>query len=57
MTKVTGSQAHSLDPVYFALIIIIVVHVYSKASISIIKYIQNEGEPEDDAGFLKHIAS
>ena len=57
MPKVTGSQAHSLDPVYFALIIIIVVHVYSKASISIIKYIQKEGEPEDDAGFLKHIAS
>ena len=29
----------------------------SKASISIYKYIQKAGEPEDDAGFLKHIAS
>ena len=29
----------------------------SKASISINKYIQKAGEPKDDAGFLKHIAS
>ena len=29
----------------------------SKTSISINKYIQKAGEPEDDAGFLKHIAS
>ena len=29
----------------------------SKASISINKYIQKAVEPEDDAGFLKYIAS
>ena len=39
---------------YFALIIIIVVHVYSRTSISINKYMQNAGETENDAGFLKH---
>ena len=39
---------------HFALTIIIVVHVYSKTSISINKYTQKAGEPENDAGFLKH---
>ena len=34
-----------------------IVHVRSKTSISINKYIQKAGEPENDAGFLKHIAS
>ena len=29
----------------------------SKTSISINKYIQKSGEPENDAGFFKHIAS
>ena len=29
----------------------------SKTSISINKYMQKAGEPENDAGFLKHIAS
>ena len=28
---------------------------YSKTSISINKYMQKEGEPENDAGFLKHV--
>ena len=41
----------------YILFIIIVVHVYSKTSISINKYMQKAGEPENDAGFLKHIAS
>ena len=41
---------------FFASIIIIVVHVYSKTSISN-KYMQKAGEPENDAGFLQHIAS
>ena len=50
----TNAKSHGLVPAYFALIIIIVVHVYSKASISINKYMQKAGEPEDDAGFLKH---
>ena len=46
-------------PAHFALIIIIVMHVYiySKTSISINKYMQKAGEPENDAEFLKHIAS
>ena len=39
------------------LIIIYFVHVYSKISISINKYMQKAGEPENDAGFPKHIAS
>ena len=30
-------------------------HIYSKTSISINKYIQKAGEPENDAGFLKVI--
>ena len=29
----------------------------SKTSISINKYMQKAGEPENDAGFLKHVAS
>ena len=36
------------------LFIIIVVHVRSKTSISINKYMQKAGEPKCDAGFLKH---
>ena len=39
-----------LAPVYFALIIIIVVHVVT--SISINKYMQKAGEPENGAGFV-----
>ena len=39
------------------LFIIIVVHVYSKTSIRIFKYIQKAGEPDNVAGFLEHIAS
>ena len=39
-----------LAPVYFALIIIIVVHVVKHQSVLI-----NTGEPENDAGFPKHI--
>ena len=49
----TNAKSHCPVPAYFALIIIIVVHVV----ISINKYIQKAREPEDDAGFLKHIAS
>ena len=52
-----NTKSQGLVPAYFALIIIIVVHVRSKTSISINKYIQKAGEPEDDAGFLKHTAS
>ena len=57
-------------PAYFALIIIIVVHVVIDQSvlintcrrqenlrISINKYMQKAGEPENDALFLKHVAS
>ena len=29
----------------------------SKTSISINKYMQKAGEPESDAGFIKHVAS
>ena len=36
-------------------IVIIVVNVYSKTSISINKYMQKAGEPENDAGFPKVI--
>ena len=36
-------------------LIIIDVHVYSKTSISINKYMQNAGEPKNDAGFRKVI--
>ena len=35
----------------------VIVHVYSKTSISINKYMQKAGESENDAGFLKHVAS
>ena len=51
----TKAKCQGLVPAHFALIIIIVVHVHSKASISINKYIQKAGEPENDAGFLKVI--
>ena len=53
----SNDKSQGLAPAYFALIIIIVVHVYSKTSISINKYVQKAGEPENDAGFPKHIAS
>ena len=51
----TNTKSQGLVPAHFALIIIIVVHVYiiyynyGKTSISINKY--------NDAGFLKHVAS
>ena len=53
----TNDKSQGLAPAYFALKIIIVVYVYSKTSISINKYIEKAGEPENDAGFHKHIAS
>ena len=55
----TTTKSQCLVPAHFALIIIIVVYVYSKTSImiNINKYMQKAGEPENDAGFLKHIAS
>ena len=43
----TNDKIQGLAPAYFALIIIIVVHVHSKTSININK-------PENDAGFPKH---
>ena len=53
----TNAKTHSFVPAYFALIIIIVVHVVKHQLVFINTYIQKAGEPEDDAGFLKHIAS
>ena len=53
----TNAKSHGLVPAYFALIIIIVVHVVKHQSVLINTYIQKAGEPEDDAGFLKYIAS
>ena len=50
-----NTKSQGLVPAHFTLIIIIVVHVYSKTSISINKYMQKAGEPENDAGFLKVI--
>ena len=50
----TNTKSQGLVPAYFALIISIVVHVYSKTSISINKYMQKAVEPENDAGFPKH---
>ena len=47
----TNTKSQGLVPAHFALIIIIVVHVYSKTSISTNKYMQKAGEPENDAGF------
>ena len=51
----TNTKSHGLVPACFAFD-----NYYycacSKASISINEYIQKAGEPEDDAGFLKHIA-
>ena len=52
-----NTKSQGLVPAYFALIIIIVVHVRSKTSISTNKYMQKAGEPENDAGFPKHIYS
>ena len=56
-TEFYRTNTKGLVPAHFALIIIIVVHVYSKTSISINKYMQKAGEFENDAGFLKHVAS
>ena len=54
----TNAKSQGLVPAHFALIIIIDVHVYSKNQLVYInKYMQKAGEPENDAGFLKHIAS
>ena len=53
----TNTKSQGLVPAHFALLIIIVVLEYSKKSISINKYMQNVGEPENDAGFLKHVTS
>ena len=72
----TNAKSHGLVPAYFALIIIIVVHVVKHqsvlintcrrqeslrmmqgSSISINKYMQKAGEPEDDAGFPKYVYS
>ena len=50
----TNTKGQGLVPAYFALIISIVVHVYSKTSININKYMQKAVEPENDAGFPKH---
>ena len=51
----TKAKSQDLVPALFALIIIIVACActYSKTSISITKYIQKAGEPENDAVFLK----
>ena len=57
LSCIEHAKSQSLVPAYFALKIIIVVHVYSKTSISINKYMQKAGEPENDAGSPKHIAS
>ena len=59
----TNAKSQGLVSAHFALIIIIVMRVHSKTSISINKYMQKAGEPENDAGFLKviiaalHVAS
>ena len=54
----TNAKSQGLVSAYFALIIIIVVHVVKYQSvINKYKYIQKAGETENDAGFLKHIAS
>ena len=45
----TNTKSQGLVPAYFALIISIVVHVRSKTSISINKYMQKAGEPENDS--------
>ena len=50
----TNTKSQGLVPAYFTLIISIVVHVYSKTSISINKYMQKAVEPENDAGFPKN---
>ena len=53
----TNAKSQALVSAYFALIIIIVVHVVKYQSvINKYNYIQKAGEPENDAGFLKHIA-
>ena len=53
----TNTKSHGLVPAHFALIIIIVVHVVKHQSVLINTYMQKAGEPENDAGFLKHVAS
>ena len=49
----TNDKSQGLAPAYFALIIIIVVHVVKHQSVLINSYIQKGGEPENDAGFPK----
>ena len=58
MFSIQMSISQIVQRVYtLVLFIIIVLHVYSKTSISINKYMQKAGEPENDAGFLKYIHS
>ena len=57
LSCIEPTPSQGLVPAHFALIIIIVVHVVKHQSISIIKYMQKAGEPKNDAGFPKHIAS
>ena len=52
----TNNKSQGLALAYFALILLLCMYIYSKTSISINKYIQKAGEPENDAGFPKHIA-
>ena len=49
----SNNKSQGLAPAYFALIINIVVHVVKHQSV----LMQKAGEPENDAGFPKHIAS
>ena len=49
----TNAKSQGLVPAYFALIIIIVVYLVKHPSTN--KYMQKAGEPENDAGFLKHM--
>ena len=54
--NITTFQSNCAEGLHFSAF-----HYYccacSKKSISIFKYIQKAGEPDNDAGFLKHIAS
>ena len=52
----TDTKSQGLLPAHFALIIIIVVHVVKHQSV-FKENMLKAGEPENDAGFLKHIAS
>ena len=45
----SNTKSRDLVPAHFTLVIIIVVHV--------VKHMQKAGEPENDAGFHKHVAS